>query len=87
MNNSIIEEKKKIQKITISKEDIEACAKAYSLWEDFCAEFEQSDFASSLNFESFIFNVHNEDFGALECDYFQCAGDDIDELIIEREEN
>ena len=31
MNNSIIEERRKIQKITISKEDIEVCEKAYAL--------------------------------------------------------
>ena len=50
-------------------------------------EFEDSRFAFDLDFESFIFNVQNEDFGALECDYFQCTGDDIDELIIDNEEN
>ena len=87
MNNSIIEERRKIQKITISKEDIEVCTKAYALWENFCMEFEDSRFAFDLDFESFIFNVQNEDFGALESDYFQCAGDDIDELIIKSEEN
>lgn len=87
MNNSIIEERRKIQKITISKEDIEVCEKAYALQENFCMEFEDSRFAFDLDFESFIFNVQNEDFGALECDYFQCTGDDIDELIIDNEEN
>ena len=87
MNNSIIEERRKIQKITISKEDIEVCAKAYALWEKFCTKFDNPTFAFELNFEDFVFNVQDEDFNALERDYFQCVGDDIDELIIEREEN